>query len=342
MLFGWEIDSVLIYQPDFLISAYQVDGDASVSISTADLIFAENKVSITVVILTFNEEQHIARCIESVLPVATRICVVDSFSRDRTVEIAKSYGAEVIQNPFRNYATQFQFGLDSFNISTEWTMRIDADEYIDVKLLEGLLRWFASPKQEVNALYLRRKIVFLDQPIVHGFFYPAMMLRLWRTGQGRIEQRWMDEHVIVENIQSEVISSGDLVDHNLNDLTWWVSKHNGYATREMYDMVQILEENGVQGDRGLAAMTGQAARKRWLKEKIYARLPSVLRASLYFFYRYVLGRGFLDGIAGFYFHFLQAWWYRTLVEAKLYELKRRAAAHGITPYEMLRRENILP
>ncbi len=295
--------------------------------------------SITALILTFNEEQHIGRCIRSLQGVAERICIVDSFSTDRTVDIARSMRAEVLQNPWKNYATQFQYGLDQFDIHSSWTMRIDADEYLEPGLQEALREWFANPQPGVNALYLRRKIVFLGRPILHGFFYPAMMLRIWRTGEGRIEQRWMDEHIVLDAPVTATLQ-GDLVDHNLNDLTWWIGKHNGYATREVYDMVEILERNRAAKDAGMAAMKGQAARKRFLKEKVYARLPATMRASLYFLYRYVLGRGFLDGKAGFFFHFLQAYWYRTLVEAKLYELQMRADAAGLRPYDLLTREGV--
>jgi glycosyltransferase involved in cell wall biosynthesis len=295
--------------------------------------------TLTALILTFNEEQHIERCIRSLEGVAERICIVDSFSTDRTVEIARDLGAEVVQNPWRNYATQFSFGLGHFAIASDWTMRIDADEYLEPALRESLRGWFAAPKAGVNALYLRRKIVFLGRPILHGFFYPAMMLRIWRTGAGRIEQRWMDEHIVLDAPVSETLA-GDLVDHNLNDLSWWIGKHNGYATREVYDMVEILERQRMKKDAGMEAMSGQAARKRWLKEQVYTRLPATLRASLYFFYRYVLGRGFLDGKAGFFFHFLQSYWYRTLVEAKLYELELRAEAAALSPYELLTREGV--
>lgn len=295
--------------------------------------------TLTAVILTFNEEQHIERCIRSLEDVAERVCVVDSFSTDRTVEIAQGLGAEVVQNPWRNYASQFQFGLDHFDIRTDWTMRIDADEYLEKALQDCLRAWLVTPRADINALYLRRKIVFMQQPILHGFFYPALMLRVWRSGQGRIEQRWMDEHIVLDHPISETLS-GDLVDHNLNDLSWWIAKHNGYATREVFDLVEILERRRSNKDRGMEAMTGQAARKRWLKEQVYARLPAILRASLYFFYRYVLGRGFLDGKAGFFFHFLQAYWYRTLVEAKYFELQQRAKAAGLTPFAQLQVEGV--
>lgn len=297
--------------------------------------------SITAIILTFNEEQHIARCIESLKANVERVCVVDSFSSDRTIEIAKGLGADVFQNPWKNYATQFQWGLENCDVRTKWTMRIDADEYLEPALQRNLKDYMTNDRTDVDAIYLRRKIVFMGQSITHGFFYPSMMLRIWKTGKGSIEQRWMDEHIILGNPRTETID-GDLIDENLNELTWWVSKHNGYATREVFDMIATMENNSAANYNTPNAMTGQAARKRFLKEKVYARLPSNLRASFYFFYRYILGFGFLDGKAGFYFHFMQAYWYRTLVEAKLFELQRDAEQLGLTPFQLLQQRGIFP
>ncbi|WP_102226979.1 glycosyltransferase family 2 protein [Acidimangrovimonas sediminis] len=291
---------------------------------------------LTALILTFNEEKHIARCIESLKPVVARICVIDSFSTDRTAEIARELGAEVFQNPWKNYATQFQWGIDNARIDTLWTMRIDADEYLEPGLQQAIRGFLATPG-EANAVYVRRKMVFLGQPITHGFFYPAMMLRIWRSGQGRMEARWMDEHVVVEAPVTRSLEGGDLVDANLNDLAWWTAKHVGYARREVYDIVASREK---RDHEDLSKLSGQARRKRWLKEKVYAKLPTSLRSSLYFFYRYVIGRGFLDGRAGFFFHFLQAYWYRTFVDATLMEMERSAAAEGLSLYEHLRRQGI--
>ncbi|WP_283180217.1 glycosyltransferase family 2 protein [Gemmobacter sp. 24YEA27] len=292
-------------------------------------------VELTAVILTYNEEQHIARCIESLMPVAARIVVVDSFSTDRTVEIACDLGADVFQNPFRHQAQQYQWAVESCAITTDFTLRVDADEYLEPEL-QAAIKTFLSAPGAVNAVYLRRKITFLGRPITHGFFYPAMILRLHRTGQGRMEQRWMDEHIVVENAVT-VELSGDLVDDNLNPLSWWTAKHVNYARREAYEI--IASRARVQSEA--EALSGQARRKRWLKENIYGRMPVALRSTLYFLYRYLFGRGFLDGKEGFFFHFLQAYWYRTYVDASLFEIERQAAAEGLSAYDMLRRDGIL-
>ncbi|NVK45138.1 MAG: glycosyltransferase family 2 protein [Rhodobacteraceae bacterium] len=291
--------------------------------------------SITAIILTFNEEQHIERCLRSLEDVVERVCVIDSFSTDRTVEIAEGLGAEVFQNPWPGHAAQFQWALEEVGVSSDWTLRIDADEYLDAGLRSALSRDWAD--ETLNGYYLRRKIVFLGRPITHGFFYPLKIMRLWRTGQGRMEQRRMDEHIVLKSPCTAVLEGGDLVDENLNPLSWWVEKHNGYASLEAISRIEAEEGKRTSEEK----LSGQAARKRWLKEKVYTRIPSTLRASLYFFYRYVLGRGFLDGKEGFFFHFLQAYWYRTLVEAKLYELNKRAEKANKTAYALLQDEGVL-
>jgi glycosyltransferase involved in cell wall biosynthesis len=236
--------------------------------------------SLTAIILTYNEEQHIARAIKSVSSVAERICVIDSLSNDATVEIAKSLGAEVFSNPFETHAAQLNWGIDNANIVSEWTLRIDADEILE-PLLQESIRNFTLAPEGANAAILRRKIVFLGQEIRNGFFYPILGIRLWKTGQGRAEQRWMDEHIVV--VDPKIVTlKGDLRDENLNDLSWWTTKHVGYAEREVYDTIARRENLSAT-----SKFSGKAKQKRILKEQVYSRLPSVFRSSLYFFYRYV-------------------------------------------------------
>lgn len=294
--------------------------------------------TLTAVILTYNEERHIERCLRSLEGIAERVCIVDSYSTDRTVEIARGLGAYVVHNPWLGHAAQFQWGLDRLGVVSNWTLRIDADEYLNEGLRQAMLEWLIAPEQGINGLYLRRQIVFLKRPIRYGFFYPLYILRLWRTGQGKMEQRQMDEHIVLQVPRTKVLEGGDLVDENLNDLSWWIAKHNGYATLEAIARIEANAGRKIEPE----TLSGPAARKRWIKENFYSRLPVTLRAGMYFSYRYVLGRGFLDGKAGFFFHFLQAFWYRTLVEAKLYELEMRATAEGLTSYQLLYREGVFP
>ncbi len=292
---------------------------------------------ITAIVLTHNESIHLRRCLSALQQVAARICVVDSFSSDDTEQIAREMGADFFQNPWKNHATQFNWALNHCSVSTPWVMRVDADEYPEPALVASIKAFVQNPGP-CNAALLKRKIVFLGQPIKHGFFYPSLNLRLWRTGQGEVEQRWMDEHVVVQNACTRVLE-GDLADENLNDLSWWSSKHVGYAMREVYDIV-ASEQARDSADAG-PRPSGPARLKRWVKAHVYSRLPGGLRGLLYFLYRYVLGMGFLDGKAGFYFHFLQAFWYRVLVDANLYELQKQARDRKTTPLALLKERGVL-
>jgi len=150
----------------------------------------------------------------------------------------------------------------------------------------------------------------------HGSIYPLRMLRLFRYGKGRCEQRWMDEHIVVDGKVEHI--DADIVDDNLNSLSWWIDKHNQYATREVID---IVLEGGVQERETTLHMSTQARIKRWMKESVYNHLPIGVRPGLYFFYRYFIRLGFLDGRQGLIFHVLQGFWYRFLVDAKLLELR---------------------
>jgi glycosyltransferase involved in cell wall biosynthesis len=289
---------------------------------------------LTVIILTFNEEKHLARCLQSLQGVARRMVVVDCFSTDGTVAIAQSHGAEVVQHAWVNYSTQFNWALDNVPIDTQWTMRLDADEIVTPELAAALNRDLPRYPDAVVGLTVNRQIHFLGRWIRHGAIYPLRMLRVWRTGHGRCESRWMDEHMVVPGVIAHV--DADIADINLNNVTWWTAKHNQYASREAVDF--LMHRNKKDEAADTAQLNFQAGMKRWMKQKVYARLPLGLRALLYFLYRYFLRLGFLDGWQGFAFHFLQGFWYRFLVDVKVHELETLMRSQGLTLEEAVRRE----
>lgn len=279
---------------------------------------------ITAVVLTYNEALHIERCVQSLMPIAEKIFVVDSFSTDGTVELARSLGAEVSQRPWKNYADQFQWGLDHCQADTEWVMRIDGNEYLEPNLQLELQSSLPSLSKEIHGVYLKLKVLYDDKWIRYGGFYPLLLLRIWRTGKGRIEQRWMDEHIVLLPGSKTMLAQGHLVDDNRKGITFWIEKHNKYASREAVDLLNT-KYSLLEQDEGLKAIDDpQAKRKRLLKEKVYARLPIGLRAGMYFFYRYFFKLGFLDGGKGFIWHFMQGFWYRLLVDIKVMELEARS------------------
>jgi len=255
---------------------------------------------------------------ENILLIAKDIFVVDSFSIDKTVEIAKSLGAKVFQNKWENnYAKQFNWALNNLPIQTKWILRLDGDEYLTLEMITELTEKLYNLDENVTGIIFKRRHIFLGKWIKRGT-YPVKLLRLFQYKKAVCEQRWMDEHIqLTEGIAVEF--DYDFVDHNLNNLTWWTTKHNGYAIREAIDLLDI--ELNLSGSGKENELTGQAAAKR--KRKLsYAKKPLFIRSFAYFIYRYILKFGFVEGKEGFLWHFLQGWWYRTLVDAKIFEIKK--------------------
>lgn len=285
------------------------------------------------IILTFNEQQHISRCINSLKAHCASVTVIDSGSKDQTTDIARALGADVLVNPFITHAAQVNFAIDALAGRGGWLLRIDCDEVFDPESLKTPAQAIREVSDEVDGLVVQRRIHFLGRRIRHGGIEPSWQLRLWRNGRGRCEQRWMDEHI---KVSGRVAKSGlVLSDINLNSLTWWTAKHNSYASREAIDTLN--RKFGFMRQEGLGdGASTQARRRRFVKERLYGRLPSGLRALIYFLYRYIFRLGFLDGYPGWYFHVLQGLWYRTLVDAKISEIEEHASKHGITIIDAIR------
>lgn len=281
------------------------------------------KKSIAAIVLTKNEEKHIVRCLESIRDVCDDIVVVDCFSDDRTVELAESLGARVVQHPWKNYATQLNYGIHQCGITADWIWRIDADEYIEGGLGQAVKDFIQTAPDDVNGIYVRKRIDFMGRPLLHGGWYPSYHLKVFRRGHGDCENRWMDEHIRLFDGRARTIEHGNQVDANLNDLTWWTEKHNGYATREMADMLMMEYGLDAKAEEVVPKFFGtEEQRKRWLKIK-YIKTPLFVRPFINFTLRYIIKGGFLDGKEGFLWHILQGFWYRMLVDAKIFELKKK-------------------
>jgi hypothetical protein len=175
-------------------------------------------------------------------------------------------------------------------------------------------------------------VLFRDRWIRHGRYYSTVLLRLWRTGAGRMEQRWMDEHIILQQGRVERIVDGDIVDHNLNDIGWWIDKHNRYAARHMVDFIN-REYHLFPEDKNVLTGVTTARKSRFLKNSVYGRAPLYLRAFLFYLYRYVLRLGFLDGREGLVFHFMHGCWVYMLIDAKIDEARQFIGKHGVEAFK---------
>src|SRR5262249_49847061 len=171
-------------------------------------------VDLAIIILCHNEEIHLARALKHVTGIATEIFVIDSFSTDATVEIATEHGAIVLQHEFINHSKQFQWALENAPITAAWVMRLDADEIVEDDLAQEIAAKLPSMPPDVVGINLKRKHIFLGRWIRHGGRYPLILLRIWRRGHGQIEDRWMDEHIMVSGGRT-VEFQGGFADHNL-------------------------------------------------------------------------------------------------------------------------------
>jgi len=272
-------------------------------------------LDLSVIILTYNEEIHIGRCIKSVLSLTDKIYLVDSFSKDKTTEIAKSHGAKVFENKWENnYARQFNWGLDNLPIQTRWVLRLDADEYLSEELMKEIEKRLPLIDSETSGIILNRK-----QNCFNTWVHSLELLRIFEHGNGRCEERWMDEHIVLESGKTQKFENYFL-DHNLNNFGWWIAKHNGYSIREAIDLLD-LEFNLTGQDKVISGIGVEASEKRKKKLK-YAKSPLFWRAFAYFIYRYIFQLGFINGRGQFVWDFFQGWWYRSLVDAKILEIKQ--------------------
>ena len=268
--------------------------------------------------LTFNEERHIKRALENSFKFAKEVFVLDSFSTDRTCEIAECMGAKVYKRKFTYHADQLNWGLQNMPFKTEWIWRQDADEYLTDELIEEIDKTLPQTGKDVSAFTAPCLRKFMGKEIKHGII-PLILLRLFRNGHARWEDKKMDEHVYVtDGIVGNLRHA--FYDDSLMTLTEWTQKHNNYATKESIDLLCTeygLHEGGEVVNSGAHS---KAIRQKKLK---YTKLPLFWRAFAFFVYRYFFRLGFLDGKEGFLWHFLQGFWYRTLADAKVYEIKRR-------------------
>jgi len=279
-------------------------------------------IDISVIVLVFNEEIHIRRCLDNLAGFAKDVFVIDCYSQDKTVEIASQYpNVTVMENKWVNHAIQVNWALENAPIRTKWVLRLDADEYLTDELKKELETKLHSLPDEYTGIIIPLRRVFLGRTIRRGGTGHIKMLRIFQYGKAKSEVRMMDEHI--ELLEGKTIEfNGEFADDNLNDISWWTQKHIGYAIREAVDLLDI--EYGLTGaaeaDEQIH-ISEEALAKRRKKHK-YAKQPLFWRAFLYFCYRYFFKLGFLEGKEGFMWHFFQGWWYRTLVDAKVWEIKK--------------------
>ena len=278
-------------------------------------------IDATAIILTKNEQSNIGDCLKSLQGFAKRCVVVDSGSTDDTESIARSFGADFYFHEFENYSKQFNWAIDNVGVSTKWTIRIDADERFPDELKAELAKLTAEHDADnVNGIVTEAWLYFLGRKIKHGC-KNKRKLNVFKTGIGRIEDRKMDEHTILSE-GTAIKAKSKYIHYDFKDLDHWIKKLNWYATREMQDYFDFKESKKEKKNRNkdLKKVSDKSLEKtRKGKFGFYYKMPMFFRCRLLFIYNYIFKLGFLDGREGFIYNYMYHRWYRSLVDAKIYE-----------------------
>jgi len=269
----------------------------------------------SVIILSFNSADSLPATLASLSGLTDDLYVVDSGSTDNTVALAEAAGATVLHHPFENYGAQRNWAITNIAIRHSWQLHLDADE----RVTPELAREIASLPEEsaVAGYYLPRFLQFMGRILRHGGMSPTWHMRLFRSGMGRCEAREYDQHFLCDGPSQQL--QGSMIDDIRMPLTEWTARHNRWADAEVREMLLGETSGRIAGN-----MSGNVVEKKRFLRGIYNSAPYFVRPVGLFLYRYFLRLGFLDGMEGLIFYVLQTFWFRFLVDAKLYEARQKA------------------
>jgi len=276
---------------------------------------------VTVIIPTRNEARNLHRCLESVRE-AGEVYVVDSNSTDETPEIARIFGAKVVQYHYHGgWPKKRQWALNTLPIAYDWVLLLDADEALTPELAAEIREAINRPG--ANAFYISLRMVFLGRHLRHGGA-KFQKLSLFRRGKGHYECRLKEqddsmcdmevhEHVVVNGAAAKL--RNPVLHHNADSLYHYIAKHNEYSN---WEARVWLKERGHATELPPSLWGTQAQRRRWLRKKFF-RLPG--SPILFFLYKYLFRCGFLDGIPGLIYCGLQGIQFFH-IKTKVYELAK--------------------
>lgn len=289
---------------------------------------------VTAVVLAYNEEENLAACLDS-LCGKFNVFVVDSGSTDRTLQIAEERNAKVVQHPYSSHASQWAWALSELPIETPWVLALDADFVVMPELLKRMEGELNKLPEEVAGIYVRHYYRFAGGVIRFGGT-KQFWLRLVRRGRAKPDlSDLVDFRFAVEGTTLRWREGVTEWNRKDDDISTWIKKQDIFALRLAVE--EELRRNGALSWEGRPAFYGNTDQRiAWLRDR-WLMLPLFVRPCIYFIYRYVLTGGFLDGRAGFLYHFLQGMWLRVLVDVKTIELRRA----GLTPGDLERLAKIM-
>ncbi len=276
---------------------------------------------VTAIVLTYNEERNLPKCLDSIAGRAAEVIVVDSFSTDATIQIANARVDKVVQHQYDGHPQQWQWTLANVPITHEWVFAIDADFVVTQRLWDDLARKLGDTA--ADGFYVRHREIFRGRRISYGGVYPNHWLRIFRKDKVKID---LDERVDVHfHVAGKVDRiEFDVEEQNYKDdnIFFWIQKQNTFARKHAQEELERKE-------RTIAPPVpprffGTPDQRKMRMKQVWYRLPLYVRPFIYFFYRYVLRFGFLDGKQGFVYHFTQGFLYRLLVDINIDEIVNRS------------------
>jgi glycosyltransferase involved in cell wall biosynthesis len=280
------------------------------------------------IVLTYNEELHLRRFLESVAELGAPVFVVDSGSTDATLNIAHEFGAQVLYHTFVNHPQQWDFALKNCPIQTPWVIGLDADQVVTPELKQHLLNFRDDDFAGINGIYFNRKNFFKGRWIKHGGYYPFYLLKMFRYGVGYSDITEKMDHRFAVPGKTIIWKDGHILEENLieNQVSFWIDKHNRYSDLVAQQEVDRMQ-TGFQSAERAAFWGSPNERKAWFKKRWY-KLPRYVRPMLYFTQRMIFQLGILDGRTGIIFHFLQGFWFRLIIDVKIDELLKKQQHDG--------------
>ena len=269
----------------------------------------------SVVILAYNSVETLGTTLAQAKQISDDLHVVDSFSTDETVALSQQQGAQVVQHAFESYGAQRNWAIDHLALRYPWQLHLDADERLTPELIASLQALPENPDH--SGFLIARLVQFLGRQMRHGGMSPTWHLRLFRNGAGRCEERNYDQHFYLTQGSTGELQ-GYMIDEIRMSLAEWTARYNRWSDAEVLEQTQAIDAVRIRP----RFWGNPVERKRFLRG-LYNGAPLFVRPYALFFYRYFLRLGFLDGWEGFIFWTLQTFWFRFLIDAKLFEQRKK-------------------
>jgi exosortase/archaeosortase family protein len=272
------------------------------------------------IIITYNEEVHLPRLLQSIEGLAAPVFVLDSGSTDNTIAIAEKIGATILQHPFENHPKQWDHALKNFNIQTPWVICLDADQILTPQLISYLIDFNDDDYKLVSGIYFNRKNFFKGRWIKHGGYSPIYLLKMIRYGIGYSDLNENMDHRFIVPGKTMIWKDGYILEENLkeNNISFWINKHNRYSDLVAQEEVERMQQ--MRSQTVNPCFWGSPDERTARFKQLWWQLPRYVRPMIYFLYRMVFQLGILDGRTGIIFHFLQGFWFRLVVDIKIDEI----------------------